>query len=247
MAENEGIRGRKACTKGGDEVKRFEVRGWFEETGIIAAVRVNSAEDALFAAQAVAGGGVVVIEIPLTVPQAVKVITHLVKSIPDIVVGAGGVRNPATAQLCLDAGAQFLTCDGLHPAVIEFASQQDVVVIPGALTPTEVIAAWEAKSDFVKVVPCAHIGGVAYIGSLHQMFPQIPLVASGGVNQENASNFIIAGAIALGVGRELIPPEAIQRRQQERIGELSRRFLGFVKAGRDHLAARARRSAGPDQ
>jgi 2-dehydro-3-deoxyphosphogluconate aldolase/(4S)-4-hydroxy-2-oxoglutarate aldolase len=228
-------------------VKRFEVRGWFEETGIIAAVRVNSAEDALFAAQAVAGGGVVVIEIPMTVPQAVTVIRGLVKTVPDIVVGAGGVTNPAIAQLCLDAGAQFLTCDGLHPGVIEFASQQDVVFIPGALTPTEVITAWEAKSDFVKVVPCAQIGGETYIGSLHRMFPQIPLVASGGVNQQNASNFIIAGAIALGVGRELIPPEAIYRRQEERIGELARRFLGFVKAGRDHLAARARRTAGPDQ
>ena len=157
-------------------------------------------------------------------------------------VGAGGVTSAASAQLCLDAGAQFLTCDGLEPEVIDFASKQEVVVIPGALTPTEVIKAWGANSDFVKVVPCAHIGGAGYIQSLHQMFPQIPLVASGGVNQQNATNFIIAGAVALGVGRELIPPEAIYRRQQERIGELARRFLGFVQAGRDHLAARARRS-----
>jgi len=224
-------------------VKRFEVRGWFEETGIIAAVRMKSPESAMFAAEAVAAGGVVVIEIPLTVPNAVKVITTLVKTIPGIVVGAGGVTNPAIAQLCLDAGAQFLSSDGLEPAVIEFASQQDVVVIPGALTPTEVISAWGGKSDFVKVVPCAHIGGAAYIASLHQMFPQIPLVASGGVNQQNASNFIIAGAIALGVGRELMPPEAISRRQQDRIGELARRFLGFVKAGRDYLAARTARGA----
>ena len=228
-------------------MKRFEVRGWFEETGIVAAIRVNSAEAALFAAEAVAAGGVVVIEIPLTVPLAFKVISQLVRNVPGIVVGAGGVTNPATAQSCLDAGAQFLTSDGLHPAVIEFASKQDVVVIPGALTPTEVITAWEAKSDFVKVVPCAQIGGESYIASLHRMFPQIPLVASGGVNQQNASNFIIAGAVALGVGRELIPADAIHRRQQERIGELARRFRGFVKAGRDHLAARARRAAGPDE
>jgi len=228
-------------------VKRFEVRGWFEETGIIAAVRMKSPDSAMFAAEAVVAGGVVVVEIPLTVPNALKVIAGLVKSSPGIVVGAGGVTNPAIAQLCLDAGAQFLTSDGLEPAVIEFASKQDVVVIPGALTPTEVITAWGANSDFVKVVPCAHIGGAAYIASLHQMFPQIPLVASGGVNQQNASNFIIAGAVALGVGRELMPPEAIIRRQEERIGELARRFLGFVQAGRDHLDARARRSAGPDQ
>ncbi len=228
-------------------MKKFEVRGWFEDTGIVAAVRVNSAEDAMFAAQSVAAGGVVVIEIPLTVPQAMKVINQLAKSTPTIVVGAGGVTNPHTAQACLEAGAQFLTCDGLQPAVIEFASKQDVVAFPGALTPTEVITAWEANSDFVKVVPCAHIGGEAYIGSLHRMFPQIPLIAAGGVNQQNASNFILAGAVALGVGRELIPSDAIRRRQEDRIGELARRFRGFVKAGRDHLVARARRSAGPNE
>jgi 2-dehydro-3-deoxyphosphogluconate aldolase/(4S)-4-hydroxy-2-oxoglutarate aldolase len=228
-------------------VKKFEVRGWFEETGIVAAVRVKSPDDALFAAQSVVAGGVVVVEIPLTVPQAIKVINDLAKTVPGIVIGAGGVTNPAMAQVCLDAGAQFLTCDGLLPAVIEFASKQEVVTFPGALTPTEVITAWEAKSDFVKVVPCAHIGGEAYIGSLHRMFPQIPLIASGGVNQNNASNFILAGAIALGVGRELIPEDAIKRRQEGRIGELARRFRGFVKAGRDHLDARARRSAGPNE
>jgi len=224
-------------------VKKFEVRGWFEDTGVVASVRVKSPEDAIFAAQSVVAGGVVLVEIPLTVPKPMEVINHLAKKTPGIVVGAGGVTNPATAQACLDAGAQFLTCDGLRPAVIEFASKQDVVAFPGALTPTEVIWAWEANSDFVKVVPCAHIGGEAYIASLHQMFPQIPLIASGGVTQQNASNFILAGAVALGVGRELIPPDAIRRRQVDRIGELSRRFLGFVKAGRDHLAARARRSA----
>jgi 2-dehydro-3-deoxyphosphogluconate aldolase/(4S)-4-hydroxy-2-oxoglutarate aldolase len=228
-------------------VKRFEVRGWFEETGIIASVRVTSADNALFAAEAVVAGGVVVVEIPLTVPQAVKVITKLVQTIPGIVVGAGGVTTPTVARLCLDSGAQFITSDGLEPELIEFASKEDVVVFPGALTPTEVIKAWEANSDFVKVVPCAYIGGAGYIGSLHQMFPQIPLIASGGVTQQNAINFIVAGAVALGVGRELLPPDAIARRQQDRIGELARRFLGFVKAGRDHLAARARRDAGPGE
>lgn len=228
-------------------MKRFEVRGWFEETGVVASVRVNSAENALFAAEAVAAGGVVVIEIPLTVPQALKVITKVAQTIPGVVVGAGGVTSPAIARSCLDAGAQFLTSDGLEPEVIEFASEADVVVFPGALTPTEVITAWKAKSDFVKVVPCAHIGGAGYIASLHQMFPQIPLVASGGVNQQNASQFIIAGAVALGVGRELLPPDAVHRRQHDRIGELARRFIGFVKAGRDHLVARARRTGAPGE
>lgn len=228
-------------------MKKFEVRGWFEETGVIASVRVNSAENALFAAEAVVAGGVTVVEIPLTVPQAVKVITKLVQTVPGIVVGAGGVTSPVVARLCLDSGAQFLTSDGLEFELVEFASKEEVVVFPGALTPSEVIKAWEASSDFVKVVPCAHIGGAAYIGSLHQMFPKIPLIASGGVNQQNASNFIVAGAVALGVGRELLPPDAVHRRQHDRIAELARRFLGFVKAGRDHLAARARRVSAPGE
>ena len=228
-------------------MKKYEVRGWIEETGIIAAVRVYSAEDALFAAQAVKDGGIPVVEVTLTVPRATKVISHLIKNAPGVVVGAGGVTNATVARECLDAGAQFLTGDGFHPAVIEFAAKQDVVVFPGALTPTEVITAWDARSDFVKVVPCAQIGGEAYIGSLHQMFPQIPLIASGGVNQQNASNFILAGAIAVGVGRELIPAEAIRLRQPDRIGELARRFLGFVKGGRDHLAARTARRTAVDE
>jgi len=222
-------------------VKKHEVRGWIEETGIVVAVRVYSAEDALFAAGAVVDSGVPVVEITLTVPTATKVISQLAKNMSHIVVGAGGVTDAAVARQCLDAGAQFLTSDGLHPAVIEFAASQDIVVFPGALTPSEVITAWDSKSDFVKVVPCGQIGGESYIKSLHSMFPGIPLIAAGGVNQQNAPKYILAGAFALGVGRELIPSEAIRLRQVDRIGELARRFLGFVKAGREHLAARVAR------
>lgn len=222
---------------------KHEVRKSIEETGIIAAIRVNSSEDALFAAAAVASSGIPVVEITLTVPQATKVIAHLLKTIPGIIVGAGGVTNAAVAAECFDAGAQFLTGDGLHTEVIEFAVKHDVIAIPGALTPTEVITAWEAKSDFVKVVPCAQIGGETYIASLSRMYPHIPLVASGGVTQQNASKFIVAGASALGVGRELIPDEAIRLRQPDRIGELARRFVGFVRAGRQHLAARKQHQA----
>jgi 2-dehydro-3-deoxyphosphogluconate aldolase / (4S)-4-hydroxy-2-oxoglutarate aldolase len=223
-----------------------EVRAWIEETGVIAAVRERSTENALFAAQAVAQSGIPVVEIALTVPQATIVISHLAKSVPGIVVGAGSVTNPEAARQCLDAGAQFLTSDGFHPAVIEFAAKQGVVVIPGALTPTEVISAWETNSDFVKVVPCAQLGGAAYIGSLHVMFPHIPLIASGGVDQQSASKLILAGAIGIGVGRELIPSEAVRLHQSARIGELARRFLDFVKSGKAHLAAHTRRSSESD-
>ena len=219
-----------------------EVRAWIEETGVIAAVRERSKENALFAAEAVFQGGIPVVEIALTVPQAAMVISQLVKDIPGIVVGAGSVTRPDAALQSLDAGAQFLTSDGFHPTVIEFGAKRNVVVIPGTLTPTEVISAWETNADFVKVVPCAQLGGPTYIASLHAMFPDIPLIASGGVDQLSASKLVLAGAIALGVGRELIPREAIQHRQAARIGELARRFLDFVKSGKAHLAAYTRRS-----
>jgi len=211
-----------------------QVRARIEETGIVAAVRVSSAEEALFAAEAVVAGGIPVVEITFTVPQATEVIAHLAKKTPHIVVGAGGVTDTAVARQCLDAGAQFLTSDGLHLSVIEFAVKQDVIMFPGALTPTEVMTAWEAHADFVKVVPCSQIGGETYIGSLHRMFPHIPLIAAGGVSQKNASKFIFAGAAALGIGRELLPPEALRHRQAGRISNLAQRFLSYVRSGREH-------------
>lgn len=214
-------------------MKKEEVRNKIEEVGIVAAIRVDSAENALFAAEAVYNGGIPIVEIPLTVPGATGVISQLVRQNPQLVVGAGSVLNAQMAQTCLDAGAQFLTSDGLHPEVVEFAARNEVVVLPGALTPTEVITARESGCDFVKVVPCAHIGGENYIRSVHRMFPYIPLIAAGGVNQETASRYILAGATALGIGGELIPSGAIQHRQADRIGELAHRFAGFVRSARE--------------
>ena len=216
-------------------MKRPEVRGRIEEVGIIPAVRVRSAEDAQFAAEAVFRGGIPIVEIAMTVPGAAQVISDLAQQNPQLIVGAGSVLNAESAKACLDAGAQFLTSDGLHLALLEFAARQDVVVFPGALTPTEVITAWESGCDFVKVVPCAHFGGETYIRSLHEMYPQIPLIAAGGVNQQTASSYILAGAVALGVGRELIPARAIRHREATRISELTRRFGGFVKSARSGL------------
>jgi 2-dehydro-3-deoxyphosphogluconate aldolase/(4S)-4-hydroxy-2-oxoglutarate aldolase len=146
--------------------------------------------------------------------------------------------DQSSARQSVDAGAQFITSDGFHADVVEFAQANELVVFPGALTPTEVITAWKEGCDFVKVVPCTQIGGETYIRSLHRMFPHIPLIAAGGVNQENAFNFILAGAVALGIGGELLPSEALRQRQGDRIAELARRFLGFVKSGRVRLASR---------
>jgi len=221
-------------------VTKHDVRGWIEEIGVIPVVRASSSDEALFAAEAVFQGGIPIAEIAMTAPGATKAISQLLQHAPPIVVGAGSVLDLETARMALDAGAQFITTDGFHPDVTTFAVKEGVVVIPGSLSPTEVIAAWKVGCDFVKVAPCAQIGGEAYIKALHKMFPHIPLIAAGGVSQHNATQFIISGAIALGIGDELIPRDALYRKQGDRIGELARRFVGFVKAGRAELAARTR-------
>jgi 2-dehydro-3-deoxyphosphogluconate aldolase/(4S)-4-hydroxy-2-oxoglutarate aldolase len=193
---------------------------------------MSSTEDALFAAAAVSRGGIPIVEVTLTVPEAHKVISHLVQNAPEVIVGAGSVSDVETARRCLDAGAKFLTSDGLDPEIVNFAVKESTVVIPGALTPSEVMRAWKLGPDFVKVVPCAQVGGDSYIRALKAMFPSVPLIAAGGVNQQNASSFILAGAMALGIGAELIPREAIRMRQPDRIAELARRFTTFVSSAR---------------
>ncbi len=214
-----------------------EVCAKIEEIGIVPAVRTSSPEDALFAAEVVARGGIPIVEITMTVPGAIEVISHLVKNLPDVIVGAGTVLDLETARLCVDAGVRFLTCPGLDLAVVEFAKQRDLAMMAGALTPTEIVTAWKAGSDFVKVFPCAQVGGDSYIRALKGPFPKIPLIAAGGVNQQTAANFILAGAVAIGIGRELIPQEAVQSRQEGRIRELAHRFLNFVRTARSRRAA----------
>jgi len=214
-------------------VRREDVRRRIEEVGIIPSVRVSSTEDAMFAAESVSRGGIPIVEVALTVPEAIRVVSHLVKNIPDMIVGAGSVRDAETAELCLTAGAQFVTSDGLDLETMKFVLSRGVVTIPGALTPSDVLAAWRLRPDFVKVVPCGRVGGDHYIRDLKSMFPDVPMIAAGGVNQATASSFILAGAVALGIGSELIPREAIQRRQPDRIAELARRFTNFVNSARD--------------
>ena len=213
-------------------MSKQEVRGRIEEIGIIPAVRVSSIEDALFAAEAVSRGGIPIVEVTVTVPEAHKVISYLVQNAPEVIVGAGGVSDVETARRCLDAGAKFLTSDGLDPEIVNFAVKEGAVVIPGTLTPSEVMRAWKMGPDFVKVVPCAQVGGDSYIRALKAMFPNVPRIAAGGVNQQTASSFILAGAMALGIGAELIPREAIRRRQLDRIAELARRFTNAVSSAR---------------
>ena len=208
------------------------MRSRIEEIGILPGIRLNNEEDALYAAETVYHAGITVAEITMTVPGAINVIRRLTQKFPDMVVGAGTVLDKETAARCLDAGATFITSTGFVLEVVEFALSRDVVVFPGVLTPTEVIAAWKTGADFVKVFPAAPVGGDQYIRSLKIPLPQIPLIASGGVNQLTAASFIRAGASAVGVGVELMPKDAIRLRQDQRIHELARRFTGFVAEGR---------------
>jgi len=213
-------------------MKKEEVCARIEEIGIVPAVRFRSAEDARFATQAVSHGGIPIVEITMTVPGAIELISELARNSPDVIVGAGTIFDKETASRCLDAGAKFLTSPGLDLQLVEFAIKKEVVVLAGALTPTEVTMAWKAGAAFVKVFPCSLVGGEKYIKALKGPFRHVPLIAAGGVNQMTAANFILAGASAIGVGGELVPEEAIQHRQEERIHELARRFVGFVSDAR---------------
>lgn len=217
---------------------RIEARNRIQEIGIVPAVRVSSPEHAIFAAEAVNAANIPIAEITMTVPQASEVIAQLARSLPEMVVGAGTVLDRETASRCLDAGAKFVTSPGLVIEVMEFALKNDVVYFPGVLTPTEVIAAWKAGADFVKIFPCAQVGGPSYIRALKVPLPQVPLIASGGVNQATVANFIKAGATAVGIGAELIPLEALQQRHEAQIHELARRFLIMVKDAREERSGR---------
>ncbi len=213
-------------------MNRAEVRARIEKIGIIPAIRVYSAQDALLAAEAVASGGIPIVEVTMTVPGAIEVIASLVRENRDLIVGAGTVWDIETAARCLDAGAMFLTSTGLDLDVVEFANQRNTLVFPGALTPTEVMMAWKAGADFVKIFPCSQLGGPGYIKALKAPFPKVPLIASGGVNQQNVADFILAGAVAVGVGGHLIPKKSIELRQPHRIHELASRFVSAVNGAR---------------
>lgn len=214
-------------------MNKDQVEARIEEIGVIPALRVSSAEDALFAAEAVSSGGIPIVELTMTVPGAVQVISELMRSNPDLVVGAGTLHDVETARRCLDAGASFLTTPGLDLEMVEFARKKGVLYFPGVLTPTEVMTAWKSGCDLVKVFPCSQVGGASYIKALQAPFPEVRFIASGGVNQNTAAEFALTGVVALGIGRDLIQPRAIQRRERDWIRELAHRFLRMVQDARD--------------
>ena len=209
-----------------------EVISQIERRGILPCARVTAPDDARFAADTLYSSGIPVIEITLTMPEAPNVIYDLANRYPDLAVGAGTVLDEESARRCVEAGARFLTSPGFIPEVVAYAKNANVVVIPGALTPTEVIMAWKAGADFVKIFPAAVVGGDQYVRALKVPLPQIPLIVTGGVNQLTAFDYILAGAAAIGASKELLPKEALRLRQGHRIHELARRFISLVKEAR---------------
>jgi 2-dehydro-3-deoxyphosphogluconate aldolase/(4S)-4-hydroxy-2-oxoglutarate aldolase len=215
-----------------------KVRDRIIEIGIVPVVRASSPGEACVAADAVCQGGIPIVEITMTVPGAVDVIRELVKNCAsDVLIGAGTVLNPEAARRCLDAGAQFLVSPGLNLKTVELAVREGKLIMAGALTPTEVITAWDAGADFVKIFPCGQVGGAKYIKALKGPLPQIPLVPTGGINLNTAAEFIEAGAAALGIGGELVQADALKSNKPEIIVENARKFLAIVKQARAQLAS----------
>jgi 2-dehydro-3-deoxyphosphogluconate aldolase/(4S)-4-hydroxy-2-oxoglutarate aldolase len=214
------------------------VRERILEIGIIPVVRASSAGEACLAAEAVCQGGIPIVEITMTVPGAVELIRELVKNCgSEVLIGAGTVLNADAARRCIDAGAQFLVSPGLNLQTVAFAAGEEKLIMAGALTPTEVMAAWDAGADFIKIFPCGQVGGAKYIKALKGPFPQIPFIPTGGVNLNTAAEFLEAGAVALGIGGELVQADALKANKPEIIAENARKFLAIVKHTRAHLAS----------
>jgi len=214
------------------------VRDRIIEIGIVPVVRASSPGEARIAADAICKGGIPIVEITMTVPGALDVIRELAKNdASDVLVGAGTVLNAEAARRCLDAGAQFLVSPGLNLQTVELAVREGKLIMAGALTPTEVITAWEAGADFVKVFPCGQVGGAKYIKALKGPLPQVPLVPTGGVNLNTAAEFIEAGAAALGIGGELVQADALKSNKPEIVVENARKFLAIVKQARAQMAS----------
>jgi 2-dehydro-3-deoxyphosphogluconate aldolase/(4S)-4-hydroxy-2-oxoglutarate aldolase len=224
-------------------MNKQEVRALIEKIGIVPVIRAASPQEARFAAEAVWQGGIPIVEITMTVPGALEVISELVKTMPKLLVGAGTVVNQDLAVQCFDVGAQFLVTPGFSQKTVAAAHDLDVLIMAGALTPTEVMIAWDAGIDFVKIFPCGNLGGPSYIKALKGPLPHVPLVPTGGVNLDTAADYIRAGATALGVGGELVLKHAFQERKPELISNLAMRYAELVKQARNFVAGKSERTA----
>ena len=214
-------------------MNKSEIVQQIAQVGIIPVVRAASADEAMRAIDAIKEGGISVLEITMTVPGAVRVIEEVsVRYGSDALVGAGTVLDAETARACILAGAQFVVSPALDLGTIACCRRYAVAAVPGALTPTEVVQAWTAGADFVKVFPAGAMGGASYIKALKAPLPQIELVPTGGVSLKTAADFIKAGASALGVGADLADIKALGNGQERLITERARQYVEIVRESR---------------
>ena len=210
------------------------------DIGVVPVVRTNSAESAIRAIEAIHRGGVRAAEVTMTVPGAIKALEKLADQFGDsIVLGAGTVLDPETARICMLAGAQFFVTPSLNLATIETAQRYSKPIMPGALTPTEVLTAWQAGADAVKVFPASAVGGAKYIKALKGPFPQIDMIPTGGVNLDTTADFLKAGASAVAVGGELVDAQTIKEGRYEVFEDRARQYLELVRKTRSEMGARA--------
>lgn len=205
--------------------------------GIVPIVRCNSAEEAQFAVDAIYEGGIRAVEITMTVPGAIQALEKVADKLGDkITLGAGTVLDPETCRACFLAGAQFIVTPALRVATIEMARRYSKPIMPGALTPTEILTAWESGADYVKVFPAGNLGGPKYIKALKGPFPQIEMIPTGGVNLETAGEFLKAGAAAVAVGSELVDAKSLKDKRYDEITRKAKLYLEAIAKAREEMA-----------
>jgi 2-dehydro-3-deoxyphosphogluconate aldolase/(4S)-4-hydroxy-2-oxoglutarate aldolase len=221
-------------------MNKEQVLSFIREVGIVPVVRTTSAESAIKAIEAMYRGGIRAAEITMTVPGAVKALEKVADQFGDkLVLGAGTVLDAETARICMLAGAEFFVTPALKLETIEMARRYSKVICPGALTPTEVQAAWDAGADIVKVFPCGNVGGPAYIKALKGPFPHIEMIPTGGVNLETTGAFLKAGACAVAVGGELVNAKLIAAGKYDDIESLARQYLAEIARARNEMKTAA--------
>jgi 2-dehydro-3-deoxyphosphogluconate aldolase/(4S)-4-hydroxy-2-oxoglutarate aldolase len=204
-----------------------------ERVGLIPVLRARSERQAHTVVQAMIAGGVSVVEVTMTVPGAVELIKVLKSEYPGLLIGSGTVTTAKEAAATIEAGAEFVVSPSFHPEVITTTHAFEKISIPGALTPTEVITAWRADADYVKIFPCSAVGGASYLKALLAPFPHLKLIPTGGVTLQTAESFIRAGAKALGVGGDLVNLAAIDAGRPETITETARAYLQVLSMVRE--------------
>jgi len=218
-------------------MNKSDVIGRIIDTGLIPVIRAESSDIAMRAIDAIREGGISVLEITMTVPGAIRVIEEVARRFgEDAIVGAGTVLDSETARACILAGAQFIVSPALNLDTISCCRRYSIPVMPGAMTPSEILTAWKAGADFVKVFPANAVGGPSYIKALKAPLPQIQLVPTGGVSLKTAADFIKAGATALGVGADLVDTAALRAGENKLITARAKQFIEIVKSAREEIS-----------